>query len=184
MVLAIAAAVVGMLFGAAPAGAAPAPATGGTSAIAMVLDGKKLEFQGPATVEEGAPLEVINETNPRQVGPHTFSLVTRGSLPKTKRAEDECFTPGKICFAIAKWHQVEQNTEKIGLNPVKAGPAGWSTAGDASGKRGDSWFSGETTPGTHITQDVSARAGTTLYYFCAIHPWMRGAIKVVPPAAQ
>jgi hypothetical protein len=174
------------LLGSAIAGAetTPAPVAGGKGVITMVLHGKKLAFEGPETIEEGTPLEILNETNPRQVGPHTFSLVTKSSLPKTKKAEANCFTPGKICFAIAEWQKFNPKTEKVGLNLVKVGPPGWSTSGDASGKKGDSWFTGETKAGTHVTQVVSAKAGTTLYYICAIHPWMQGSIKVVPPAVQ
>jgi hypothetical protein len=174
------------LLGSAIAGAeiAPAPVAGGKGVIKMVLHGKKLGFEGPETIEEGAPLEILNETNPRQVGPHTFSLVTKSSLPKTKKAQENCFTPGKICFSIAEWQKFNPKTEKVGLNLVKVGPPGWSTMGDTSGNKGDSWFTGESKPGTHVTEVVSAKAGTTLYYVCAIHPWMQGSIKVVPPAVQ
>ena len=33
-------------------------------------------------------------------------------------------------------------------------------------------------PHKTATVVVSAPAGTTLYYVCAIHPWMQGEIKV------
>jgi hypothetical protein len=170
------------LLGSAIAGAetAPAPVAAPKGVIKMVLHGKKLGFEGPETIEEGAALEIYNSTNPRQVGPHTFSLVTKGSLPKTKQAEKSCFTPKHICLAIAEWQHFDPKTEKVGLNLVKAGPPGWSTSGDAKGTTGDSWFTGETKSGTHITQTVTAKAGTTLYYVCAIHPWMQGSIEVTP----
>lgn len=167
--------------GAETAPAAPAPVAASKSVIKMVLQGKKLGFEAPETIEQGASLEILNETNPRQVGPHTFSLVTKSSLPKTRQAEKNCFTPEKICTAIAEWQHFSPKTEKVGLNLVKAGPAGWSTVGDAKGATGDSWFTGETKPGTHITEAVSAKAGTTLYFMCAIHPWMQGSIKVIAP---
>ena len=48
-------------------------------------------------------------------------------------------------------------------------------------KRGDSWFSGDR-PGRSITQEVTANPGT-LYFVCAIHPWMQGRIDVVAPTA-
>lgn len=166
-------------------GSAGAETTAGTKGvIKMVLKGKKLAFEGPKTIEEGAPLEIYNATNPKQVGPHTFSLVTKGSLPKTAAARHNCFTPKHICLSVAEWQHFNPKTEKVGLTLSKAGPAGWSTLGDNSGTVGDSWFSGETKSGTHITQVVSANAGTTLYYVCAIHPNMQGSIKVVPAAVQ
>lgn len=164
------------------AGAAETPVTtptGVKDVITMSLEKGKLKFVAPETVTVGDQLEIVNKTNPKQVGPHTFSLVTKGSIPKTKKAQDSCFTPKKICFSIAKWHGFNPKTEKITKNPAKAGPAGWSTMGTVTTK-GDSWFSGET-KGGHISQEVTAAAGTTLYFMCAIHPFMHGQIKVVAP---
>lgn len=182
----IAALVIALLAsGTAGAAETPAPAPeNGKDVIKMVLKGKKLSFEGPSTVYKGDELEILNETNPKQVGPHTFSLVEKGTLPKTKKAQKGCFTPKHICLSIAEWHGFNPKTEKISINPVEAGPKGWSTAGNNKGKEGDSWFTGETKKGTHISQTVTASAGTTLYFVCAIHPWMQGSIKVLPkPAA-
>jgi len=171
--------------GSAGAAEVPAPAPeNGKDVVKMVLKGGKLGFEAPEAVYEGDELEVLNETNPRQVGPHTFSLVEKSTLPKTKQAEKNCFTPKHICLSIAEWHKFNPKTEKIGLNPVKAGPAGWSTLGNNSGKKGDSWFTGEVKKGTHFSQLVTARAGTTLYFVCAIHPFMQGSIKVLPKPAS
>jgi plastocyanin len=161
--------------------ATAATPTGVTQKIDMELTKGKLKFVGPETVTVGDQLEIFNDTNPKQVGPHTFSLVTKGSLPKTRKAQNSCFTPKKICFAIAKWHGFNPKTEKISVNLVKAGPAGWSTMGDTSGKKGDSWFTGEKKKGTHVTQQVTAAAGTTLYFMCAVHPEMQGEVKVEAP---
>lgn len=33
-------------------------------------------------------------------------------------------------------------------------------------------------PGTSVTEVVSAPAGATLLYICALHPWMQGSIEV------
>ena len=52
--------------------------------------------------------------------------------------------------------------------------------GNNKGKKGDSWFTGER-KGTHDVAKVTAKAGTTLYFICAIHPWMQGSVKVVAP---
>jgi hypothetical protein len=138
-----------------------------------------LRFVAPKTIAAGAELEVLNQTNPHQVGPHTFSLVTKGSIPKTKKAEKNCFTPKHICMAIAKWHGTNGNGP-VTKNPTKAGLPGWDTLGSVT-KVGDSWFTGEKKPGTSIEQPVSAAAGTTLYFMCAIHPFMHGSIEVVAP---
>jgi hypothetical protein len=147
--------------------------------IEMKMEGKKMGFFGPATVHEGEELRVVNKTNPSMVGPHTFSLVTKGSLPKTAKQRKTCFTPGHICLAIAEWQHFNPKTEKVGLQLAEAGAEGWSTMGSVK-KEGDSWFSGEK-PGGQIEQKVTAKAGTTLYFMCAIHPWMQGQVKVLPP---
>lgn len=148
--------------------------------VDMVLAKGKLKFVGPETVYVGEQLEIVNKTNPKQVGPHTFSLVTKGSLPKTRKAMNSCFAPKKICLAIAKWHGFNPKTERITKNFVQAGPAGWSTMGNATGKQGDSWFSGEK-KGGKIAKTVTAEAGTTLYYICAVHPEMQGEVDVLAP---
>lgn len=156
--------------------------TGKTDVISMELTKGKMKFVGPESVTVGDQLEIVNETNPKQVGPHTFSLVTKGSVPLTPGARKSCFTPKHICLAIAKWHGFNPKTEKITKNPATAGPEGWSTAGNATGKKGDSWFSGEKKGGT-FSQEVTAEAGSTLYYICAVHPWMHGQVKVEAPVA-
>jgi hypothetical protein len=155
------------------------PETGTTDVIKIELTKGKLKFVAPETVAYGDELEVENTTNPKQVGPHTFSLVTKGSIPKTANARKNCFTPKHICLAIAKWHGFNPKTEKITINPAKAGPEGWSTMGNATGKKGDSWFTGEK-KGASFTQQVTAEPGTTLYFQCAVHPWMHGQVTVTP----
>lgn len=163
-----------------PALASAATPTGVTDVISMELAKGKLKFVGPETVAEGDQLEIVNETNPHQVGPHTFSLVTKGSLPRTPKARKNCFSPKHICLSIAIWHGFNPKTEQITKNPAKAGPAGWSTMGSTS-KKGDSWFSEK--KNEDISEEVTATAGTTLYYMCAVHPWMQGKVKVVAPVA-
>jgi len=184
LALAVSATALAVVFGSSGlAGAAETTtttATGTTDVITMSLVKGKLEFVAPEAVTVGDQLEILNKTNPKQVGPHTFSLVTKGSIPKTRKAQNSCFTPKKICFAIAEWLGFNRKTEKITINPSKAGPAGWSTMGNATGKKGDSWFTGEKKSGTHISQEVTAEAGTTLYFMCAIHPFMHGQVKVLP----
>jgi hypothetical protein len=159
--------------------AAAATPTGVTQQVHIELTKGKLKFVGPESVTAGDQLEIVNETNPKQVGPHTFSLITKGSQPKTPKARKNCFTPKHICLAVAIWHGFNPKTEQITKNPAKAGPAGWSTAGNATGKKGDSWFTEK--KGETFSQEVTAAAGATLYYMCAVHPWMQGKVNVVAP---
>ena len=160
---------------------AEAPTSTHTDTIEIKIVNGNLRFVGPKTVNRGDLLEVINRTNPAAVGPHTFSLVTKGSLPskaRTRQAGEECFSPKHICLAIAAWHGVPSGKGAPKFNPAKAGAAGWSTMGTLA-KKGDSWFTGNK-PGTSFSQVVSANAGTTLYFMCAVHPWLQGSIKVQP----
>ncbi|HVV89798.1 MAG TPA: hypothetical protein VHB53_04835 [Solirubrobacterales bacterium] len=147
--------------------------------IEIKMEGKKMGFFGPKTIVEGEELRVVNDTPPSMVGPHTFSLVTKGSLPKTAKARKTCFTPGKICMAIAHWYGLKG--EENPKNPiVEAGAEGWDTMGTVT-KKGDSYFFGK--KGASVEQVVTAKAGTTLYFICAVHPWMQGRIKVLPKPA-
>jgi hypothetical protein len=158
------------------AGAAVTP-TGVTDTIHIEIVKGALKFVAPKTVTQGDELEIVNETNPKQVGPHTFSLVTKGSQPKTQSARKNCFTPKHICLSIAKWHGFNKD-EEVTINPAEAGPEGWSTMGSLS-KKGDSWFTGEKA-GASFSQQVTA-APQTIYFMCAIHPWMQGKVTVVAP---
>jgi hypothetical protein len=150
---------------------------GAVTTIEIKMEGKKMGFFGPGTVHEGEELEVVNDTAPSMVGPHTFSLVKKGLLPKTAKQRKTCFTPGKICMGIAHWYGLKGEEEpKEPL--VAAGKEGWDTMGTYT-KKGDSYFFGK--KGESIDQKVTAKAGTTLYFICAVHPWMQGSIKVLPP---
>ncbi len=179
-------ALVGLVALAAGAGSAaadvPAPLstpTGDSVKITVEEVAGKLEFVGPETVVEGDELEVVDKTNPQRVGPITFSLVRRGYLPKTRHAQAICFTPGHICWAIAEWQGVHGEGMPT-INPAEAGSPGWDAMGTKTAP-GDSWFSG-TERGGRFAQPVTAKAGTRLWFMDAIHPWMRGTIKVVAPS--
>jgi hypothetical protein len=155
----------------------PTP-TGNTVMITVEEVAGKLEFVGPEAVAAGDELEIVDKTNPLKVGPVTFSLVRRGYLPKTRRAQANCFTPGHICWSIAEWQGVHGEGVPT-INPAEAGTEGWDTMGSTSSP-GDSWFSG-LKRGGRFDQEVTAKAGTRLWFMDAIHPWLRGTIKVVAP---
>jgi hypothetical protein len=179
LVMAVTAAVAALAVSAPGLAGAETPAAGGTAVVHIEEVQGVLEFVAPATVTQGDQLEIVNETDPQKVGPHTFSLVTRGSLPKTPGARKNCFTPQHICLSISKWHGFNPKTEKIGINPDEVGPAGWSTLGSTT-RKGDSWFTEKM--GDSFSQQVTADPARTptLYFVCAIHPWMHGQITVLP----
>jgi hypothetical protein len=154
------------------------PPTGKTDVINITLGKKGLGFTGPTTVTVGDELKIVNKTDPKKVGPHTFSLIEGSLEPKTKGQQRVCFTKNHICKAIAQWHGVKGNGPPA-TNLVKAGAPGWSTEGNLT-EKGDSWFTGNK-PGTSYEQQVTAEAGTTIHFICAVHPEMQGSFKVVAP---
>jgi hypothetical protein len=182
--LVAAATVVAVLCVSASALAAPysPPSSTATPSVPTVVISEKggLRFEAPKTIVNGEELAVVNTTNPKKVGPHTFSLVTKASIPTTAKGRQLCFTPHHICKAIAAWHGVKGNGP-VKVNPAEAGPEGWSTLGSLT-KKGDSWFTGGK-PGASFEQkvNVDTTAGPTrIYFMCAIHPWMHGTINVLP----
>lgn len=161
-----------------PLGDTPPP--GATIDTIKIKGGfQNLRFVGPSTATTGDYLRVVNKTKPAQVGPHSFSLVTQSSLPKTRQARKACFAPGHICRAIAKWHGVTGNGP-VTENPTIAGGPGWDTPGSLTVK-GDSWFTGNK-PDTSVVQQLTAAGPTRIFFLCAIHPFMKGSIEVLPPA--
>lgn len=163
------------------AGSADESAANPENTVVIKDGGKKgLRFVPPKFIYSGEELTVLNQTDPHKVGPHTFSLVTQESIPKTQKERQLCFTPKHICKAIAGWHGVKgEGPPKV--NPAEAGEPGWDTLGSLT-KKGDSWFTGNK-PETSDTQVVSAPGGTTLYFICAVHAWMHGSIEVRTSAA-
>ncbi len=149
---------------------------GGATVIKMERDGKDLFFTGPATVERGTQLKIKNKTNPRQVGPHSFSLVRDAVLPTTKNQQKACGKKlKKICGAIIKWHDVDIQAGTIGENPVEVGKNGWDRKGDLK-RKGDSWISQR--KGESFKRKVTAPVGKTLTFMCVVHPFMQGEITV------
>jgi hypothetical protein len=152
-----------------------------SAATVFIKEGKGglPRFVAPKTVYTGEELEVVNQTNPKAIGPHTFSLVTQASLPRTAKARQLCFTPNHICKAIARWHGVKGNGP-VKKNPAEAGAAGWDTLGSVKAF-GDSWFTGNKAGASFsqpIAVDVTA-GPTKIYFLCAIHSFMQGQTTVL-----
>ncbi len=161
------------------ASAADRAGSAGTAKIKMEVKGKgknaDLFFSGPKEIEKGAKLKIVNKTSPSKVGPHTFTLIKKNRLPKTKKDIKACENLElAVCMNGAKAHEVDLQTFQVNRPKVEVGKKGWD---QSFGKIGDSWFT--QTAGAHNTRKVSANDGKTLYYFCLVHPFMQGKIKVV-----
>jgi plastocyanin len=121
-----------------------------------------LRFQpGRVSVQSGGRVRLTHADQTTE--PHTLSIVRRAELP---RNSDEVFNC-PVCGQIAGQHfggeqprlvvEDDQNAER-GLDG-----------------RGDSMLVFDN---QSLSRRVSAPAGRTLYFLCAIHPWMQGQINV------
>lgn len=135
-----------------------------------------LRFTGSTHVKAGEPLRVRNLSDPREKGPHTFTLVAKNVLPDSPEDRRACFTPGKICLTAAVAHKFDEEEEKVNRPHVDALLRGWDRRFSRKVETGDSWYS--ETKDEEITQDVRARPGQVLRYMCIIHPEMQGQIRV------
>jgi plastocyanin len=148
----------------------------GPVTVKMKLKGKRPFFSATGkTISRGEKLTVVNTTKIQQIGPHTFSLVKPAALPKTAKKAKACGEKLKgICGKIARAHKFDPKTQKINKPDLDVGGKGWNTS---FGRKGDSWYT--EVKGDIETRKVTAPVGTTLTYFCAVHPNMVGKLKVV-----
>ena len=126
-------------------------------------------------VKSGATVTLLNKgTDP---APHTISFVKRAFLPKGF----EFAAAGALMAA----HQVDEQNEEAppGVLVVDNGaaaadqtaPLSVDSLGDDK-QAGDSQFFGPETK--KLTFKVTAKKGSTLPYYCAVHPWMQAKITV------
>ena len=150
-----------------------------TTQIKMKFKNGIPRFKGPDAAPSNGSIEILNKTNPAEIGPHTFSLVKKSELPGTEAERKKC---GKnndrklICKKIANAHDMTglAANEPVVDNGVVPG---WDKAFTRT-KPGDSWFT-ETQDETHL-RTIEAPAGKRLFYMCIIHPKMQGKITIAP----
>jgi plastocyanin len=166
-----------ILFASGNASAKPHPKAGNAE-IDAVAQGKNLLFEGDSTVEAGQKLTIVNKTNPKKVGPHTFTLVQKADRPSGKNQIKKCENIKlKICKRVFRAHKVGPPPDfPIGKPTVDNGKKGWDLAFNNK-RNGDSWVT--VAKNEKQSRKVTAKAGRTLYYFCLVHPFMQGKIKVV-----
>jgi hypothetical protein len=99
------------------------------------------------------------------VDPHTLSIVRRADLPRTLRELVEC----EVCGPILEAHDPGNDGEPPFVYRVNKGGPGLDVAGDSLLVDADHPV---------IRARVTAPAGTTLHYLCAIHSWMQGKLVV------
>ncbi len=122
-------------------------------------------------VRSGGTITIVNLA--ASDGPHTFSVVKKNDLPRTVKQINSC----KICGTIA---------QELGVTPGANAPPKFLFAENGTGtntapnvdRPGDSAFIAPTQK-AKVTLKVTAKPGTTLYFICAIHPWMQAKLIVV-----
>ncbi len=164
-------------------GLALAPAAGAAKKIRIVggehfKPGKYLKINmrfnpTDVTVRSGSTVKVVNKASEE---PHTITFVRKRFLPTSF----DVAVGERLLVA----HQVDRSNPDAppgvfvvdnGL-PVAPGARLQADTGFTPDVDGDSAF---IAPGQKtFTFDVSAKNGSRLFYFCAIHPWMQGKIKV------
>jgi plastocyanin len=164
--------------GAGPAAAKPRKGeiriTGGPFFVPGKRVGDGVRFNAHTTVKSGGTVKVVNNGSPES-GPHTISLLKRTALPRTMAQSDECSEFKGVCGPLVVAHEVNPETEEPAVIQYNTGAEGFDTMGDDK-TAGDSLF---IAPGQkRVSFKVSAKKGSKLSYFCAVHPWMQGKISV------
>ena len=109
-------------------------------------------------IRSGGVVTLVNRA--KTDDPHTISLVEKAKLPKTFDCE--------ICGEIFGAHGAGGENGGPANPVVDVGAPGYDQAGDST----------FVAPHARVSFEVTAPAGTTLHFICAIHPWMQGRIKV------
>ena len=122
-------------------------------------------------VRSGGTVKVVNGDGSE--GPHTFTILAKKDVPKTARTLFNC----KACNELTRAHGADPNTEAPPRFPFLENGVGQDTPPDVD-RPGDSGLIGTGRKGDSVSFKVTARAGTTLYFICLIHPWMQSKVEV------
>jgi plastocyanin len=126
---------------------------------------------GTITVKSGDSI-TFKFDKPNMHEPHTITIVNQKDLPTNGIQVENC----RACQQLAMGHLKNPKGEPGPSNPIvhwtlNRGKPGFDTVGDSIAIE---------EPGAHKTNTVkvTAKPGTTLYFLCAVHPWMQGKIVV------
>jgi hypothetical protein len=145
-----------------------------TATIKMKL-GEVPRFVGPDEVAAGQTLRILNQTRPRDTGPHFFSLFAENALPEDGEETRQCLNLElPQCKQVASAHKISRQF-RVRRPDIDNGRGGWDAVFTPD-EQGDTWFTNGR--GQSEARVVSAAPGTTLYYYCLLQPPMRGSIDV------
>ncbi len=95
--------------------------------------------------------------------PHTLSVINADEVPGSVEDVFEC----KVCGEVFGLFPPPGPTSSVFVNAP-------GTGAGIDGRL-DTLF---VLPGESVSAEVTAPSGSTLHFFCAIHPWMQGRIDV------
>ena len=169
MVAVVATVVAAVVAGAALAatrGGAPVVKTPGTSSFVINQYAKDSVHFAPGTITVPSGGTITFMKTGKDPEPHTVTISTKADLPKS--FAQRC----KPC-EIASHHLNDPKDDSKGVKTyvLNKGQPGFDVEGDSVVLA---------PKGPHKTEKVviSAPPRTTLYFLCAIHPWMQGKIVV------
>jgi hypothetical protein len=123
-------------------------------------------------VRSGGTLHIVNGDGSE--GPHTFTVLARKDVPKTARTLFNC----SACNKLTRAHGADPNSEAPPRFPFLENGVGTQTPPNVD-RPGDSGLVGSRgRKGEFLNLKVTAKAGTTLYFICLIHPWMQSKVEV------
>jgi hypothetical protein len=122
------------------------------------------------SVKSGGTITIVNLA--ASDGPHTFSVVKKSQLPRTVAQITNC----KICQTIASEHGADPSSNAPPKFLFTENGVGSNTAPNVD-RPGDSAFIAPQQK-AKVTLKVTAKPGTTLYFICAVHPWMQAKLLV------
>jgi plastocyanin len=103
--------------------------------------------------------------------PHTVTIVDQADLLTSFAEGDACFAETAPCGQALAAHDPDGDQQPPFNLVVNKGRPGLD-------RPGDSLLFGGGLDNQSISARVTAAPGTTLYYLCALHPWMQGRITV------
>jgi hypothetical protein len=133
------------------------------------LDINSLQWApGTITVHSGQKLSLIDTDKSGE--PHVLAIALPKDLPRSPSVGPS----NPVLRLVGPQVLVNPANPPAGFKAyqVNAGPNGLNQEGDAlvilpgGPHKSATWF-------------VSAKPGTTLHFFCIVHPWMQGVIKVI-----
>jgi plastocyanin len=143
---------------------------GTTYVINKSLTDKMFFTPATTTVKSGEMLTFEYDGKPT-TEPHTITIVGARQLPRTPAQIENC----QICLRFASGHLRNPHAPPGPTNDIahwilNKGKPGLDSPGDSIAIEGPKHRS--------ISIQVTAPAGTTLHFLCAVHPWMQPTLKV------